>query len=60
MKPKMYRKTKKSKGSNITAWNPKKDTGGGTVKGVIKGPMSSIGSCPTNPSVEQAMEKGTT
>ena len=60
MKPKPYRKTKASKGSNMGHWNPKKDNGGGTVKGVIKGPMSSIGTCPTNPSVEQAMEKGTT
>lgn len=58
MKPKPYRKTKKSKGSNISAWNPEKDTGGGEVKGVIKGPMSSIGTCATNPETDQGMSKG--
>lgn len=41
----------------MTAWNPKGDNGGGMVKGVIKGPMSSVGTCATKPSVDQGMEK---
>lgn len=55
MKPKMYRKTKKSKGSdlrlNVTTH------GGGKVKGVIKGPKSSIGDEATFPSVDQGNDK---
>ena len=57
-KPKPYRKTKKSKGSNLADWNPKSDNGGGKVKGMIKGPMSSIGTCATSPSADQGMAKG--
>ena len=58
MKPKMYRKKKKSKGSNLSDWNPKKDNGGGQVKGVIIGPMSSVGTTDEHPSVDQGMNKG--
>jgi len=57
MKPKMYRKTKTTKGSNIGDWNPKKDNGGGTVAGVIIGPMSSVGTTDDHPSVDQGMKK---
>ena len=57
-KPKPYRKTKKSKGSNISDWNPKNDNGGGKVKGTIIGPMSSVGTTDEHPSPDQGMEKG--
>ena len=58
MKPKMYRKTKKSEGSNMTAWNPKRDTGGGKVAGTIIGPMSSVGTTDDHPAPDQGMDKG--
>ena len=48
-KPKMYRKTKKSKGSNIADWNPSNNTGGGRVDGTIIGPMSSVGTTMMTP-----------
>jgi len=57
MKPKPYRKTKKSTGSNISEWNPKNDTGGGRVKGTIIGPMSSVGTTDDHPSPNQGMAK---
>ena len=41
MKPKMYRKTKTSKGSNIASF--KNNAGGGAVKGIIIGPLTSTG-----------------
>ena len=56
-KPKVYRKTKKSKGSDIADWNPENDTGGGKVKGVIIGPMSSVGTTADHPSTDQGMAK---
>ena len=58
MKPKMYRKTKTVKGSNMTAWNPKNDTGGGNVAGTIIGPMSSVGTTDDHPSPDQGMSEG--
>ena len=58
MKPKMYRKTKSTKGSNMGDWNPKKDNGGGTVQGVIIGPETSVGTTADHPSVDQGMKKG--
>jgi hypothetical protein len=58
MLPKMYRKKKKSKGSNMGDWNTKNDSGGGNVKGVIIGPESSVGTTADHPSVDQGMEKG--
>jgi len=58
MKPKMYRKKKASKGSNIADWNPKKNNGGGNVQGVIIGPMTSVGTTDDHPSVDQGMDKG--
>ena len=57
-KPKAYRKTKKSRGSNISDWNPKGDKGGGRVKGTIIGPLSSVGTTDEHPSPDQGMEKG--
>lgn len=57
MKPKMYRKTKATKGSDISEWNPKNDTGGGRVKGVIIGPESSVGTIATRPAANQGMNK---
>ena len=56
MKPKMYRKTKSTSRPNKLPWI--KNKGGGTVKGVIAGPESSIGTNPTHPSVEQGNDKG--
>ena len=56
MKPKMYRKTKQSKGSDLAEQN-KKNPGGGVVKGVVKGPKSSIGDEATYPHVEQGNDK---
>ncbi len=56
-KPKMYRKTKPSKGSNIANWNPKKDSGGGKVEGVIVGPETSVGTVATKATVEQGNSK---
>ena len=56
MKPKMYRKTKESRGSNLTNW--KTDDGGGPVEGVIIGPESSVGTVATNPSSDQGNDKG--
>jgi hypothetical protein len=58
MKPKMYRKKKKSKGSDIADWNPNGDNGGGKVKGVIIGPESSVGTTDDHPSVDQGMDDG--
>ena len=58
MKPKPYRKKKKSKGSDIADWNPKNDTGGGKVEGVIIGPESSVGTTDDHPSADQGMEEG--
>ena len=59
MKPKMYRKTKSTKGNpKMTAWNPKNDNGGGNVKGTIIGPMSSVGTTDDHPSPDQGMNKG--
>ena len=59
MKPKMYRKTKKTSRPNKLPWD--KNKGGGTVKGVIVGPESSVGSSEiAPPSVEQGNDKGGT
>ena len=58
MMPKPYRKKKASKADpKMTSWNPKNDSGGGKVQGVIDGPESSIGSNPTKPSVDQGNSK---
>ena len=58
MKPKMYRKTKASKPDpKMTAWNPKNDSGGGKVQGVILGPESSIGTNATKASADQGNSK---
>ena len=56
-KPGPYRKTKASKGSNISDWNPKNDNGGGTVKGTIIGPMTSVGTTDDHPAPAQGMKK---
>jgi hypothetical protein len=56
-KPKPYRKTKASKGSNISDWNPENDTGGGRVKGTIIGPLSSVGTTDDHPAPNQGMAK---
>ncbi|MHC4158064.1 MAG: hypothetical protein ACYSSO_03205 [Planctomycetota bacterium] len=58
MKPKMYRKTKASRGSNIADWNPRNDNGGGKFAGTIIGPMSSVGTTDDHPSPDQGMAKG--
>jgi hypothetical protein len=55
MKPKVYRKTKSTKGSDIRL--NKSNSAGGKVNGVIKGPISSIGDEATFPSVEQGNDK---
>ena len=56
MKPKPYRKTKSTKGSNLAEQN-KTNSGGGTVAGVIKGPISSIGTDATPAHTEQGNDK---
>lgn len=56
MKPKVYRKTKKTSMPKNKPWT--KNKGGGTVDGVIAGPKTSIGDNPTHPSVEQGNDKG--
>ena len=48
-KPKMYRKTKESKGSDLSKF--KDNAGGGPVQGVIIGPETSVGTVATTPSV---------
>ena len=59
MKPKMYRKTKSTKGNpKMGAWNPKNDTGGGKVQGTIIGPLSSVGTTDDHPAPDQGMAKG--
>jgi len=58
MKPKVYRKSKKTGMPNKKPWA--KNQGGGTVKGVIEGPKTSIGDNPTHPKVEQGNDKGGT
>ena len=55
MKPKMYRKTKSTKGSNLRLNISNK--GGGIVQGIIRGPKSSIGDEATFPNVEQGNDK---
>ena len=58
-KPRPYRKkTLPTKGSNIADWNPKGDTGGGDVKGIIIGPKSSVGDIATHPDTDNGMNKG--
>ena len=56
MKPKMYRHTKESKGSDIAKFKPTESGGG--VQGVIIGPESSVGTVATSPSADQGNEKG--
>jgi len=56
MKPKMYRKTKESKGSDMAKFKP--NEGGGRVEGVIIGPESSVGTVTTRPEVDQGNDKG--
>ena len=55
MKPKMYRKTKVSRGSDIAKF--KATDAGGPVEGVIIGPTSSVGTVATNPQVDQGNDK---
>jgi hypothetical protein len=56
MKPKMYRKTKASRGSDIAKF--KATEAGGPVEGVIIGPESSVGTVATTPQADQGNEKG--
>ena len=56
MKPKMYRKTKKTSMPKNKPWT--KNKGGGAVKGVIVGPETSVGTNPTHPNVEQGNDEG--
>jgi hypothetical protein len=56
MKPKMYRKTKESKGSDMAKF--KANEAGGPVEGVIIGPESSMGTVATYPQVDQGNDKG--
>ena len=56
MKPKMYRKTKASRGSDIAKF--KATDAGGSVEGVIVGPESSVGTVATSPQTDQGNEKG--
>ena len=56
MKPKMYRKTKASNGSDLSKFKPTE--AGGPVEGVIIGPESSVGTVATSPSADQGNEKG--
>ena len=56
MKPKPYRKTKASRGSDIAKF--KATEAGGSVAGVIIGPETSVGTVATHPSVDQGNEKG--
>ncbi len=58
MKPKVYRKTKESKGSSIADY--KANSAGGPVEGIIIGPESSVGDngpfC-AHPNADQGNEK---
>jgi len=56
MKPKMYRKTKSTKGSDISKF--KATDAGGSVAGVIIGPETSVGTVATYATVNQGNEKG--
>lgn len=56
MKPKMYRKTKESKGSDMSKF--KATEAGGRVEGIIIGPESSVGTVATRPEVDQGNDKG--
>lgn len=47
MKPKVYRKKKPSKGSNVADF--KNNEAGGPVQGVIIGPLTSVGTVATSP-----------
>lgn len=58
MKPKPYRKTKSTKGSNMGHWNPKGNNAGGRVAGTIIGPLSSVGTTDDHPSPDQGSDKG--
>lgn len=58
MKPKIYRKKKKTSMPKNKPWT--KNKAGGTVQGVIAGPTSSIGDNPTHPRVEQGNDNGGT
>ena len=55
-KPKMYRKKKESKGSDMASF--KATDAGGPVEGVIIGPESSVGTVATVAQVDQGNEKG--
>lgn len=57
MRPKAYRNPKSISGDNLANWNPKKDSGGGAVKGVIIGPESSVGTVASRPEVDQGNDK---
>ena len=58
MKPKVYRKTKKTGGTKNKPWT--KNKGGGTVN-YVEGPLSSVGSNEIgNPRVEQGNDIGGT
>jgi len=56
MKPKVYRKSKSTKGTKNKPW-PKNEAGG-NVKGGIVGPKSSVGDNPSHPRVEQGNDVG--
>ena len=56
MKPKMYRKTKPTKGSDIAKFKPTE--AGGKVEGIIIGPESSVGTVATRPEVDQGNDLG--
>lgn len=62
MKPKMYRKTKASKGSDMIKF--KANQGGGRLPGIIIGPESSTGSTDgkhiAKPHAEQGNDRGPT
>jgi len=55
-KPKMYRSPKSPRETDLTKF--KKNAGGGTVKGIIVGPESSIGDQASHPGVSQGNETG--
>ena len=58
MKPKPYRKTKPTKGSDLANFHPTE--AGGGVEGVIVGPESSMGTVVDHPSADQGNDKGLT
>jgi len=57
-KPKMYRKTKPTTGSDMIKFDA--NEAGGPVEGVIIGPETSVGTVATHPTVDQGNDKGIT